>query len=186
MSDEDDFLIKPEKGRSRGSGSLKPLSLAAQVKRATARAGFARRSTRLGGWTGRLGRDRVAALAGRPSPLSRRVMIKARVVRQRFTSAPLARNVAYLKRDGVTRDASMFDARSDQADGLRRAKSSKQACSATIASCWAGPRIPICAKQARACAVLRADAVEQIRTQFRRIRLNRHAARRRAFFLDAD
>ena len=53
----------------------------------------------------------------------RRVIIKARVVRQsgaRFRAAPLARHVAYLKRDGVSRDgreAGLFDARSDNADG---------------------------------------------------------------------
>ncbi len=47
----------------------------------------------------------------------------SRAVRQhgkRFRSAPLAKHVAYLKRDGVTRDgadARMFDARTDDADG---------------------------------------------------------------------
>jgi len=123
VTDEDDFRIKPGKGRSRGSSSAKPLSLAAQVKRAAARAGFARRGARRGGGTGRLGRGRVAALSGRRSAMSRRVVIKARVVRHsgpRFTSAPLGRHVAYLERDGVTRDgrdASMFDARSDHASG---------------------------------------------------------------------
>ena len=38
----------------------------------------------------------------------------------RFRSAPLARHIGYLERDGVTRDGSdgqMFDARSDRADG---------------------------------------------------------------------
>jgi type IV secretory pathway VirD2 relaxase len=49
-------------------------------------------------------------------------VIKARVVRHRgsrFRSAPLAKHVNYLKRDGVTRDgadARMFDVRSDVAD----------------------------------------------------------------------
>jgi type IV secretory pathway VirD2 relaxase len=49
-------------------------------------------------------------------------VIKARVVRHRgnkFRSAPLAKHVAYLKRDGVARDgvnARMFDARSDAVD----------------------------------------------------------------------
>src|SRR3546814_11362013 len=53
----------------------------------------------------------------------RRVVTKARVVSHegsRFRAAPLARHIAYLKRDGVTRDgrdASLFDARSDHADG---------------------------------------------------------------------
>ncbi|QDX27012.1 DUF3363 domain-containing protein [Sphingomonas suaedae] len=123
MTDEDDFRVKPGKGRSRGSGSVKPQSLAAQVRRAAARAGFARRSARRGAGTGRLGRGRSAALTGRRSAMSRRVVIKARVVRHagpRYRSAPLARHIAYLERDGVTRDgrdASMFDARSDQASG---------------------------------------------------------------------
>lgn len=123
MTDEDDFRIKPGKGRSRGAGSVKPLSLAAQVKRAAARAGYTRRPMRRGGGTGRLGRGRHAALAGRRSAASRRVVIKARIVRHagpRFRAAPLARHIAYLERDGVTRDgrdASMFDARSDQASG---------------------------------------------------------------------
>ena len=50
------------------------------------------------------------------------MVIKARVVRHqgtRFRSAPLAKHIAYLKREGVTRDgadARMFDATSDAAD----------------------------------------------------------------------
>jgi type IV secretory pathway VirD2 relaxase len=54
---------------------------------------------------------------------SRRVVIKARVVRHhgaRYRAAPLARHVAYLERDGVTRDgrnASLFDRESESADG---------------------------------------------------------------------
>ena len=48
--------------------------------------------------------------------------MKARVVRHqgtRFRSAPLPKHIAYLKREGVTRDgedARMFDATSDAAD----------------------------------------------------------------------
>lgn len=51
------------------------------------------------------------------------MVIKARIVRQKgttFRSAPLARHIAYLERDGVTRDgrdATMFDAASETADG---------------------------------------------------------------------
>jgi type IV secretory pathway VirD2 relaxase len=51
------------------------------------------------------------------------VVIKARIVRHtgaRFRAAPLARHIAYLERDGVTRDgrdASVFDARVERADG---------------------------------------------------------------------
>jgi len=68
------------------------------------------------------GRGRSAALALSLRSPSRRVVIKARVVRHRgnkFRSAPLVKHVAYLKRDGITRDgahARMFDARSDAVD----------------------------------------------------------------------
>jgi type IV secretory pathway VirD2 relaxase len=68
------------------------------------------------------GRGRSATLALSLHSPSRRVVIKARVVRHRgnkFRSAPLAKHVAYLKRDGVTRDsadAPMFDAGSEAAD----------------------------------------------------------------------
>jgi type IV secretory pathway VirD2 relaxase len=123
MTPDDDFRVRPGKGRSRGSGSVRPLSLAAQVKRAAARAGYSRRPGRRAGGTGRLGRGGGAALAGRRSAASRRVVIKARIARHngpRFRAAPLARHIAYLERDGVTRDgrdASMFDARADRADG---------------------------------------------------------------------
>jgi type IV secretory pathway VirD2 relaxase len=54
---------------------------------------------------------------------ARRVAVVARVVRHKgvgFRAAPLGRHIAYLKRDGVTRDArdaELFDARSDHADG---------------------------------------------------------------------
>jgi type IV secretory pathway VirD2 relaxase len=69
------------------------------------------------------GRGRSAALALSLRSPSRRVVVMSRVVRhqgKRFRSAPLAKHVAYLKREGVTRDggdARMFDARSDDADG---------------------------------------------------------------------
>jgi type IV secretory pathway VirD2 relaxase len=49
----------------------------------------------------------------------RRVIVKARVVRQRFASGQLRAHLAYLKREGVTRDgapARMFDATSEDAD----------------------------------------------------------------------
>lgn len=58
----------------------------------------------------------------RRGPAQRRVTVMARIVRHKgvqFRSAPLGRHIAYLERDGVTRDgrdASMFDAGSDAAD----------------------------------------------------------------------
>jgi type IV secretory pathway VirD2 relaxase len=65
------------------------------------------------------GRGRRAALSLSLRSTSRRVVMKARVVRHqgtRFRSAPLSKHITYLKRDGVTRDGAdtrMFDAASD-------------------------------------------------------------------------
>ena len=70
----------------------------------------------------RFGRGRRAALSLSLRSTSRRVVMKARVVRHhgaRFRSAPLSKHITYLKREGVTRDgadARMFDAKSDTVD----------------------------------------------------------------------
>ncbi|GMN04500.1 relaxase/mobilization nuclease domain-containing protein [Erythrobacter sp. MTPC3] len=120
-----DFDIRPGRSRDSGAGSYrKANTLVGRVLQVSRRAGYTplgrRRS---GGGTGHLGRGKRAALQRRRSAFQRRVVIKARVVRHRgtsFRSAPLARHIAYLERDGVTRDGSdgeMFDAGSDRADG---------------------------------------------------------------------
>jgi type IV secretory pathway VirD2 relaxase len=125
-SDGEDFQVRPGRVRDGGSASgRKARTLAAQVRRAAAKAGYARRAPGPGrrGGTGHRGRGRNAALRARFRTNGRRVVIKARVVRHkgaRFRAAPLARHLAYLKRDGVTRDgrdADLFDARSELADG---------------------------------------------------------------------
>lgn len=70
----------------------------------------------------RFGRGRRAAVSIRLRSNARRVVTKARVVRHqgpRFRSAPLPKHIAYLKREGVTKDgqpARMFDAAGDEAD----------------------------------------------------------------------
>ena len=121
---DDEVRIRPGRVRDGGRGAGKPQSFIGQVTRAVRKAGhtgqgFGRGASARGGGFGR-GRAAAAALALR-SP-QRRVVIKARVVRQRgarFRSAPLAKHLSYLQRDGVTRDgadARLFDARSDAAD----------------------------------------------------------------------
>lgn len=122
MSD-DDFRVRPGKGRSRGSGSGKRAqSFIGQVVSYSMKGGHRLARSRYSG-TGRSARGRRAGLAARLRSTNRRVVVKARVVRHkgaRFRAAPLARHVAYLKRDGVTRDgkeAGLFDAGSDAADG---------------------------------------------------------------------
>ena len=68
------------------------------------------------------GRGRRAAMNLASHSPSRRVVVMARIVRhqgRKFRSAPLSKHVAYLKREGVTRDgtdARLFDAGSDDAD----------------------------------------------------------------------
>jgi type IV secretory pathway VirD2 relaxase len=117
----DDLRIRPGRIGNRGRGAARAKSFVGQVMQAARKAGhtgrgFGREARNAGS---RFGRGRSAALALSLRSPSRRVVIKARVVRHRgsqFRSAPLARHVAYLKRDGVTRDgadARLFDARSD-------------------------------------------------------------------------
>ncbi|MBB2185441.1 relaxase/mobilization nuclease domain-containing protein [Gluconacetobacter liquefaciens] len=126
MATRDDGLtVRP--GRiQHGNQGARPKSFVGEVMRAAKRAGHT--GTRFGakgrggGGGSRFGRGRSAALSMRLRSNARRVVVKARVVRQqgtRFRSAPLARHIAYLRREGVTRDgarAHLFDAGSDEAD----------------------------------------------------------------------
>lgn len=122
---DDDFDIQPGRSRDSEAGAYrKANTLVGRVLQVSRRAGYTPLGRgRSGRGTGHLGRGKRAALQGRRTAFQRRVVIKARVVRHRgtsFRSAPLARHIAYLERDGVTRDGSdgqMFDAGSDQADG---------------------------------------------------------------------
>jgi type IV secretory pathway VirD2 relaxase len=113
MSD-DDFEIKPGRIKDRAQSSAKHKSLVAQVRALSNKAGRVGIGRRSGRGTGRHGRGRNAALRLRPHRGQRRVLVKARVVRHqgsRFSAAPLSRHIAYLERDGVTRDgkdAEMF------------------------------------------------------------------------------
>jgi type IV secretory pathway VirD2 relaxase len=122
---EDDFRIRPGKGRSGGSGSGRHArTLVAHIQRAAKKAGYTRLAPgpRRTSGTGNIGRGRRASLSAQFPASNRRVVIKARIVRHtgnRFRSAPLARHTAYLERDGVTRDgqdAKLFDAGTDRAD----------------------------------------------------------------------
>ncbi len=113
---DDDLRVRP--------GRIRDTSFVGQAMRAAKKAGHS--GKRFGGGnraTSRstFGRGRRLSLAATSN--ARRVVIKARVVRHsgnRFRAAPLATHIAYLKREGVTRDgqdATLFDARSENADG---------------------------------------------------------------------
>lgn len=119
---DDDFLLRP--GKSSADRTGRPAtSFVGHVRRAVQKAGDAgpggRRSVN-GRGAGRIGRGGGRAAGDRSA--ARRVIIKARIVRhsgERFRAAPIARHVAYLEREGVTRDetpARMFDARSENTD----------------------------------------------------------------------
>jgi type IV secretory pathway VirD2 relaxase len=121
----DDLRPRPGRIGHGNRGAKKPKSFVGQVMRAAKKAGhvgsrFGRKSGKSGRST--FGRGRKAALGLSMTSPTRRVVVMARIVRHKgfkFRSAPLAKHIAYLKREGVTRDgrdARMFDARTDDTD----------------------------------------------------------------------
>ena len=122
---DDDFNPRPGRIHHGNQGAKRPKSFVGEVMRAAKKAGHRGQTfKRSGGTAGRstFGRGRRAALSLASRSSGRRVVVMARIVRHRggrFRSAPLSKHLAYLKRDGVTRDgadARMFDAASDDAD----------------------------------------------------------------------
>ena len=124
MSDPDhEFRIRPGKPRSNSGPRTK--SFIDQVLRAAQKSGHtssARSSTGRGRSTfgrghNRFGRSRLFSPA-------RRVVVKARIARHKgrvYRAAPLGKHIAYLKREGVSRDGQkglLFDAENDRADDL--------------------------------------------------------------------
>lgn len=125
---DDEFTARPGRvGDRGGQGYRRATSLVGRVQQIARKGGNARGKARHGPRRGsaRVARGGRVGLTGRQARYGRRVIVKARIVRHRgtrFRSAPLARHIAYLERDGVTRDGSdgtMFDARSDAADAER-------------------------------------------------------------------
>jgi type IV secretory pathway VirD2 relaxase len=123
---EDDFRVRPGKVRDRGRDSQRQTRrLIAQIKMVQKRGGNVgpARGGRTSRGTSRSGRGRGAAFRLGNAAFNRRVTVKARIIQHRsikYSAAPLARHLAYLQRDGVTRDgqnADLFDARGDEADG---------------------------------------------------------------------
>jgi type IV secretory pathway VirD2 relaxase len=122
---DDDFNPRPGRIAHGNQGAKRPKSFVGEVMRAAKKAGHRGQTFSQGNRTaGRstFGRGRRAALSLASRSSGRRVVVMARIVRHRggrFRSAPLSKHLAYLKRDGVTRDgadARMFDAAADDAD----------------------------------------------------------------------
>ncbi|MGX4803325.1 relaxase/mobilization nuclease domain-containing protein [Bradyrhizobium guangdongense] len=132
---DSDLRIRP--GRIRSTRAAQPKSFINQVLRAAKKSGYTsaqaaagRRSTAYGHST--FGRGRLAFSRARLFSPTRRVVVKARVVRHKgpaFRSAPLTAHLSYLKRDGVTRSgerAEMFDGGCDRADSAAFAERCKE------------------------------------------------------------
>jgi type IV secretory pathway VirD2 relaxase len=121
---DDEINVRPGRIRHGNRGAKRPKSFVGQVMRAARRAGHIGKEFGHGRNRGNstFGRGRRAALSLAARSPGRRVVVMARIVRhqgKRFRSAPLSKHVAYLKREGVTRDgadARMFDVKSDDAD----------------------------------------------------------------------
>src|SRR5260370_13742002 len=118
MSGNDDFRVRPGRIRSTRGPRTKPFL--AQALQAAQKAGGL--SQGAGFRSSRFGRGRAASLAAaRMLPVrGRGAMVKARVVRQMRSPGALRAHIGYLKRDGITRDASpgrLFDAAGDDVDG---------------------------------------------------------------------
>jgi type IV secretory pathway VirD2 relaxase len=127
-SDDNEFEILMGSG-NRG----RSVSFINEVLRARKQAGVEPGSTTgkrggPGGGRSAFGRGRTAFGRSRLFAADRRVVVKARVVRHRgraFRSAPQPAHVAYLERDGVTRDGEkgrMFGATEDRADAVAFAR----------------------------------------------------------------
>ena len=130
MTDDDHFKIRP--GRSRSTRAPKTKSFVNQVLRTAKTAGHvscssrSRRTSGLG--RSSFGRGRISFSRSRLFNPTRRVIVKARIVRhsgRAFRSAPMSAHLAYLTREGVTRDgaeATLFDTETDQVDDRDFAK----------------------------------------------------------------
>lgn len=118
MSGDDNLRIRP--GRIRSTPQPKAKSFLNQALVAAGKAGGMRRG--LGSAGSRFGRGRPASVQASRALLgrSRRVTIKARVVRQAGRPGALQAHVRYLERDGTTRDGQpgrLFGADGVEVDG---------------------------------------------------------------------
>ncbi len=117
---DDEIRIRPGRVRSRGDASSN--RFVSQVLRASEKAGGVSRRVASSSRSSTFGRGRSASLraARGHNARTRLATVKARVVRHGKNAAPLATHVAYLQRDGVTKDGAagrLFAAEHDEVDG---------------------------------------------------------------------
>ena len=120
MTRDDDLRIRIGRIRDKGSARrVKPFI--AQALAAAEKAGGPHRRSGRGARGAAFGRGRAASFAATRlmTNRTRSVTVKARVVRQRASGAALTAHLAYLRREGVTKDGAagrLFDAEHDDAD----------------------------------------------------------------------
>lgn len=120
MRGNDDIRVRPGRVRSRGDANSR--RFVSQVLRAAEKAGGVSPRRGAPSRSSTFGRGRAASVSASRLliPRTRIVTVKARVVRNHAGVAKLAAHVAYLLRDGVTRDGAagrLFSAERDAADG---------------------------------------------------------------------
>ncbi|WP_424986395.1 relaxase/mobilization nuclease domain-containing protein [Microbulbifer sp. S227A] len=122
---DDDLRIRPGRIRDGGRTSKQPTRFVSEVMRAARKSGQTgyRFGAKQPQSTSRsFGRGRFQRAALKMSRTSRRVIVNARVVRhqgKRYRSAPMAKHLGYLQRDGVGqdgRDADLFGSERDDLD----------------------------------------------------------------------
>jgi type IV secretory pathway VirD2 relaxase len=122
---DDELQIRPGRIRHGNRGAPRAKSFVGEAMRAAKRAGHTGKALgrqNRGASRSTFGRGRRAALSLASRSPARRVVVMTRIVRHRgprFASAPLAKHISYLSREGVTRDGTdgrMFDAQSGAAD----------------------------------------------------------------------
>jgi type IV secretory pathway VirD2 relaxase len=120
MPTEDDLHVRLGRIRDRGRARRQKPFIAQALAAAEKAGGLSRRSES-NAQSSRFGRGRAASIVAARSMTSktRSVTVKARVVRHRMKGAALKAHLAYLRREGVTRDGAagrMFDAEHEDAD----------------------------------------------------------------------
>ena len=119
MTRDDDLRIRI--GRIRDTDSRRAKPFIAQALAAAEKAGGLHRRSRRSARSGAFGRGRAASLAATRlvTNRTRSVTVKARIVRQKARGAALSAHLAYLRREGVTKDGAagrLFDTEHDDTD----------------------------------------------------------------------
>ena len=119
MSGDDDLRVRLGRVRDRGRARRSKPFIAQALAAAERAGGFKRRTAQVSRSTFGRGRTASCAAARRMTDRTRSVAVKARVVRHARKRTPLRTHLAYLRREGVTKDGApgrMFDAAHDAAD----------------------------------------------------------------------